>query len=590
MKPIDFIPISELKGLQFSVEAYQRGYKWESKQIGALLKDIHNHHEGKYCLQPVIVKSGDTIELIDGQQRLTSIFMLLYFLTGEFYYGLSYKTRKETERILSKVEKEFKILHESIQKKESWNDFIDHNGEFDNVDIFHLYLVYSEIFDCFKGYSEEEKDHFRKKLENVVHIIWYDVSGEDNSSSEQIFLNLNAGKVPLTNSELIKALFVLSSDKRDKIGISKIELANDWDKIEIELQNDEFWYFISDHAYYNKIDTRIDFLFDIVNGNHPSNKGWFEKKTYLAYEEKYINQKDLNWEQVKQTYNKLVEWYNDKTLYHYIGFLIVTKIKSIRDILRLSKAKSKDAFKSALKKAIQHELVQKDKQGDGKYDLEKINYEDNRKECEFILLLFNMMKFLNNTSNNKFPFDLYRKENWSVEHITPQNPREFKDVGSFIKWLSSFKKYFDSQEEAENDTLVSQLNEVLDSYSGHEEKQLITKVKLESNELVMRDEVVEKITSSLDLHSISNLALLDRNTNSALGNLTFIEKREKLLKIYYSNVDKDDVYIPENTKDVFTKAYTSNNESITDEIFGIKDMEDYKTHLKLILKEFYKDE
>ena len=591
MKAIDFIPISKLKDRKFKVEAYQRGYKWEQKQIEALLNDIHNHSEGKYCLQPIIVKSGEVIELIDGQQRLTSIFMLLYYLTGDFYYNLSYNTRKETEKILDKAGNDFIKLDQAIKEGKSWDDFIKLYKVFDNVDIFHLYLVYSVIHDWFESHTDEEIEKFKKKLENDVHVIWYDVKGEDNKSSEQIFLNLNAGKVPLTNSELIKALFVLSSDKQEKSGFSKIELANDWDQIETELQNDEFWYFLSDHDHYNKIDTRIDFLFDLVNGNHPANKDWYDKKTYLSYEAKYIKNEDLNWEDVKQTYNKLLEWYHDKVLYHFIGYLIVANIKSIHDVLEMSKSKSKDLFKSELKKSIKKELAKKDKKNVGKYDLEEVSYDENRNECENILLLFNVVKFLHDASNNKFPFDLYRTENWSVEHITPQNPRDFKDVGSFISWLDSFYKYLEKGDETKGDYLLEQLKEVINYYSRYDKKQSIVKVKLTPSERDKRDQVIESITGFLDLHGISNLALLDRNTNSSLGNLNFMDKRKKLLDIYYSNNgSQEETYIPENTKDVFTKTYSTSSESLTDTIFGLKDMEDYHHHLNKSLKEFYEDE
>lgn len=82
----------------FFIPAYQRGYRWRHKQIEELLSDFYSftkRNDGDYyCLQPVIVKPivknderwkkvfGDQEieedtnlwELVDGQQRLTSIF------------------------------------------------------------------------------------------------------------------------------------------------------------------------------------------------------------------------------------------------------------------------------------------------------------------------------------------------------------------------------------------------------------------------------------------------------------------------------------------------------------------------------------
>ena len=64
--------ISEITG-KFTIEAYQRGYRWGKDEVEYLLEDINEIPDGqKYCLQPVVVKNvNDTYELIDGQQRLT---------------------------------------------------------------------------------------------------------------------------------------------------------------------------------------------------------------------------------------------------------------------------------------------------------------------------------------------------------------------------------------------------------------------------------------------------------------------------------------------------------------------------------------
>ena len=109
MENFKFLSISELKDKRFFIPNYQRGYKWEKEQVEDLLNDINefmNADKDKvgmsYCIQPLVVgnrqedseilekiKEANSIpaveallteremEVIDGQQRLTTIFLIL---------------------------------------------------------------------------------------------------------------------------------------------------------------------------------------------------------------------------------------------------------------------------------------------------------------------------------------------------------------------------------------------------------------------------------------------------------------------------------------------------------------------------------
>ncbi|GAB3841671.1 DUF262 domain-containing protein [Hymenobacter jeollabukensis] len=74
--------IVDLIDLNFLVPQYQRGYRWTKTQVIELLEDLLHFKESAppntfYCLQPVLVKRrGDQWEVIDGQQRLTTIYIL----------------------------------------------------------------------------------------------------------------------------------------------------------------------------------------------------------------------------------------------------------------------------------------------------------------------------------------------------------------------------------------------------------------------------------------------------------------------------------------------------------------------------------
>lgn len=106
---VEFIAktISSLSG-NFRLPGYQRGYRWTSDEIERLLDDLfewnENSPKGFYYLQPIVVKNLgknadgiDEYELIDGQQRLTTIYLILLaikkWLPAPDFYSLSYDTR-----------------------------------------------------------------------------------------------------------------------------------------------------------------------------------------------------------------------------------------------------------------------------------------------------------------------------------------------------------------------------------------------------------------------------------------------------------------------------------------------------------------
>ena len=105
-------PVAELLDGEhnFHIPSYQRGYRWDKKQVEDLLKDIWDFardDEKKktdfYCLQPIVVKEQDNNWIvIDGQQRLTTLLLILNFIkngsrtpfvVNSIMYRICYHTR-----------------------------------------------------------------------------------------------------------------------------------------------------------------------------------------------------------------------------------------------------------------------------------------------------------------------------------------------------------------------------------------------------------------------------------------------------------------------------------------------------------------
>ncbi len=94
----------------FFIADYQRGYRWK-EEVEMLLNDISEVEEGKnYCLQPIVVKRvGDKFELIDGQQRLTTLYLIQKFIQKyqpelPINYTLSYETRTNSKEFLENLD------------------------------------------------------------------------------------------------------------------------------------------------------------------------------------------------------------------------------------------------------------------------------------------------------------------------------------------------------------------------------------------------------------------------------------------------------------------------------------------------------
>ena len=81
------------QGMQFFVPNYQRGYRWKESQVQQLLNDLSefDYEKGNesrfYCLQPLVVKEDKEKGwiVIDGQQRLTTLFIILTCIEKMLY-------------------------------------------------------------------------------------------------------------------------------------------------------------------------------------------------------------------------------------------------------------------------------------------------------------------------------------------------------------------------------------------------------------------------------------------------------------------------------------------------------------------------
>ncbi|MEZ4962423.1 MAG: DUF262 domain-containing protein [Saprospiraceae bacterium] len=564
-------PVNELLGKRFFVPAYQRGYRWTSTQVKDLLDDVHEFYQSEktkeafYCLQPLVLKEmhesgaegGSVYEVIDGQQRLTTILIILQY----FNKRLAEPYRKQL----------FRLQYETRSDSAGYLEHIDESGKDKNIDYHHIYQASQAVERWFK-----ERQHiigdFESTLLNATKVIWYEIG--DNGEQIEIFTRLNIGKIPLTNSELIKALLLKSSnfkydDKdRGRVRLKQLQISSEWDRIENTLQDDSFWYFLynGNKGETSPYDNRIEYIFDLMAGKGGASDekyafSWFSEK-FEALKKEHGGMKAIDslWLEVKKYFLTFEEWYHDRHLYHVIGFLI----SSGTSVARLLQLKGKSADKHGFKEMLDEEI-----KGKVNCQIEELEY--GKPQVKTILLLFNIQTILiNKKSNIRFPFDRYKNEQWDVEHVRSQNDKQVE--GRYQKvWIEEMLKYFTGKNRQEN--MEAAIEEL-----GAEKREIAKDLfhLLQTKEIDKEDFekvygricVLFKEDKEFEIASISNLALLDSTTNRAYKNSFFPVKREYIL-----GNERRGVFVPICTKNVFMKAYSKKFDDMM--YWGKRDAQDY---------------
>ena len=580
MSEISLKAINDLKGYEFVVDSYQRGYRWESKQVKKLLDDLlefSEKEEGYYCLQPLIVRkiSENKYELIDGQQRLTTLYILLKYLNKEIY-EIEYKTRIGSKEFLQNI-KEIK------EKKE----------ELKNMDYYFMKNAYDTIKDWFEKISTEKKDdaldnEFATLIvgkNHLVRFIWYEVEADENMTSEEIFTRINVGKIPLTDAELIKSklLFNAKIENSEEQYLKQLEIGNEWDSIEKDLQNNNFWRFLVNTKDENI--NRIEYIFDYISGKNNNEEEYYTFETIdkmLKDENNNIFKKEkIFWDtKVKSCYRIFKEWYNDIELYNYIGFLNFYSNRTYKLLEEyfdfLEKHSDKQEFKKHVKDLIIKEI--------GNIELEELTYGEDDDKIKKILILFNIITM--NKISQRFPFEKCRKKDWSIEHIHPRNIKKFgNDKEKWKQWcedeyitIQDFINEFSSRgdkKENKYKIILEKINNMRINIDKKSDDEL-------QAELQIITELMEEEYGVDNINNIANLTLLDKDSNSLIGNNFFDTKRKKIIEI-----EKEGGYIPVCTKNVFLKFYSKNPNHIyfwTDE-----DRKEYKEELIKTLNGFLRN-
>jgi len=338
------LSIADLAGQVFHIPRYQRGYRWTPTEVRRLLDDIEDDRNGDSCsgysLQPICVSRYIDREnewvVIDGQQRLTTIYLILQAgkksmdSSHKESFSLKYDTRQDIDDFLLDLDPSKTPVEVSETSEQAIERYYLQNA------LQTIIKWFSERnnapnFMCAFTAPQTEKKH--------VNLIRYDTQATTEEENIRLFNRINSGKIPLTNAELIKAL-LLNVGSEEK----QYQCAEEWNRIENEMEDDDFWYFLSpdgDSIY----ETRMDLLFSSflsLKSNPDENSTTADKeRLYIFYGIKAIVDKQTSegermelWHEIADHYARLREWYKDKEYFHRIGFLMQCG-ESLQELLKI---------------------------------------------------------------------------------------------------------------------------------------------------------------------------------------------------------------------------------------------------------------
>lgn len=584
---------------KFNVPSLQRTYRWGEKEITLLLNDLYEFYNTNedstndfYPLQPLILKKSnqndDTWNVLDGQQRLTTIKLIASFLKMDKDYCLdiSYDTREKTKDFLDNI---------SNKKEEDVGK---------SMELYYIFLAYEVIkawFQKKEGRKFVEDKERKNAIKNVLfekertRFVVQEMNIDDDEA--KTFQNINQGRIPLSCSELIKALFLghifeshnkidnncrfaYSSDGyglfipidpiKERQSLTRLQniIAKEWDDIETVLMHDEFYSFVCPEK--DRSINRMDFLFEVVCGNEKYKK-YKTDDPFNAIYERIKDDKNANivdtishcWNEVVKCFNRMQKLYYDFDAYHLVGFCICEDIGISEDFYKYCNEDEKlDEFKTAIRVKIKGKVLSGLKTDDLDEWLKGLRYKENKDQIKEILLLHNLQSY--SDEKLRFPFNLYDGgKNYDIEHIHA-TAEEKADKKSRYKWYkinkSGIKKTIEKLKDSNLITLFNSFEEAshgqkkLDKFKNDKEFNKLRDIMIIDN---FDNDDAKEYFSTKD--GIWNLCLLDSTTNRTYKNSLFITKREMILKKAKGEMDKENYVYPLLlcTERIFLKFYSN---------------------------------
>ena len=464
----------ENNNINFYIPSYQRGYRWKSRQVSQLIDDINAFTPTEstpfYFLQALAVTKDietNRVNVVDGQQRLTTLKLILGEDSTKLQIGYAREANKALDMHFKNMAKD--VIEEKLGR-----------------------------------IGSERRTEFCKKIKERCQFLYYEV---DKAKELSTFDDLNSGKIPAKDSELVKCV-MLTFGNDEALNVTKAR-ADEWDDIERMLNNNSFFSFITPRNTWKEDDGMTVLLryAGLIPTKTEQEEEVFPFLTRILDELKTKSRMTI-WKMIYSALSRLLEWYNDPLMYHAFGAIVHQR--NNKDI----KPKTRKEILDAIEKIAEYK-PKEDKNDYSNWGEDLFNY-----------LLLSNVAFCWKRWPYRYSFEMHRKvDAWSIEHIFARNQKDL-DEKELAEWLgeddseSAFNEYRTECDKGKGDDWLSK--------------------KLGSR------------YPSTEDNSVKNLALLPKNANSSLNNKLFEGKREAVSK--WACDSWTDYWAPPVTETVFMKS------------------------------------
>lgn len=227
---------------RLEVDYYQREYRWGRKNIEQMIMDLSDtfrsfydqssehtspkevQNYGYYYMGSIICANGDPRQIIDGQQRLTSLTLLLIYLRN-----LQRKTSGVPglpvafDNLIFKDDYGTMSFNLDIPERNDcmqalWEQNLSYSSENEsNRNLLERYADIEELFP--EDLRAEALPYFIYWLKSKVLLLEIDTPSEDEAHT--IFLTMNDRGLSLNSAEMLKAYIIQQTDECDRAGVNR---------------------------------------------------------------------------------------------------------------------------------------------------------------------------------------------------------------------------------------------------------------------------------------------------------------------------------------------------------------------------------